>query len=302
MKIYHKNIVVTILLIGLGSFLSLGQHQESLVQTHEAAIKATIDQLFDAMRQEDSIIARQIFMEGATLSSIYTSDTDKVLKNTSPASIFIQAIGQPRQAVWDERIWSYDINIDYPMAIAWTEYTFYLDDRLMHCGVNVFELLHIDQQWIISSIADTRRTKPCREDAYKEVNRLMDGWHQAAAVADEDVFWGSMTQDAIYLGTDINERWTAKDMSEWAQPYFDRESAWSFTPKNRKITFDSDHRIGWLDEELDTWMGSCRGSAVVIRTTEGWKIKHYHLAIAVPNDSVDDYLKLIDKPTIKRGE
>ena len=57
-----------------------------------------------------------------------------------------------------------------------------------------------------------------------------------------------------------------------------------------------DGTMAWFDELLDTWMGVCRSSGVVVLTAEGWKIKHYHLSIAVPNDAVQDYLKILEKP------
>ena len=236
------------------------------------------------------------------MSSIYNNKDGQVQKKSTNIGDFITAIGTPREALWDEKLWSYDIKIDYPMAIAWTEYTFYVGDKMSHCGVNVFELININGTWVISSITDTRRSLGCQSKSLSEVNDLIDGWHGAAAAADEDTFFGSMTTDGIYIGTDISERWTVSEMRVWAQKYFDREVPWTFEANNRNITFNSEENMGWFDETLDTWMGACRGSGVVVKTNNGWKIKQYHLSIAVPNDKVDSYLKLIDKPRIKRGE
>lgn len=271
-------------------------------QTPQEKITKTVDKLFDAMRNVDSISAQTIFVKGATLSSIYINKDGQVQKKSTNISDFITTIGTPREEVWDEQLWSYDIKIDYPMAIAWTDYTFYVGGKMSHCGVNVFELINVNNIWVISSITDTRRSLGCKTKSLSEVNELMAGWHQAAAVADEDLFFGSMTTDGIYIGTDISERWTNSEMRVWAQKYFDREVAWAFEPKNRNITFNSEENIGWFDEELETWMGDCRGSGVVVKTAAGWKIKQYHLSIAVPNDKVDSYLKIIDKSRIKRGE
>ncbi len=283
------------LLLMICSLQCLGQLSEA-----ETAIKASIDQLIAAMRDVDSLSAQEVLVKGAVLSSIYVNKEGKAQKRTTSIKEFITAIGTPRTVKWDEKIWSYDINIDYPMAIAWTEYSFYIDERLSHCGVNVFELIHIDGNWAITSITDTRRIAGCKTKSRQEVNNLMDRWHHAAAVADEDVFFGAMTPDGIYIGTDASERWRTNEMKEWSKEYFDRESAWNFIPKERNITFNNDETIGWFDEILETWMGDCRGSGVVIKTSAGWKIKQYHLAIAVPNDKVDGYLELIGKPRDKK--
>jgi hypothetical protein len=51
--------------------------------------------------------------------------------------------------------------------------------------------------------------------------------------------------------------------------------------------------LAWFDEKLDTWMGICRGSGVVARTKEGWKIKHYVLSVTVPNDKITEFIELV---------
>jgi len=265
----------------------------------EVAIQTVIDQLFDGMRQSDSLQVKPLFVRGASLASIVVGKDNKVSKQQSGVQRFISAIGQPKNQVWNEIIWSYDIKIDGPMASAWTEYSFYIDDDLSHCGVNVFELINLVDGWKISQITDTRRTNDCRTKDIAEIDDLMDDWHHAAAVADEDTFFGSMTKDGIYIGTDKSERWLRDDMRAWSQQYFDRESAWSFTKVERNVTIGASKEIAWFDEILDTWMGPCRGSGVVIKTDEGWKISHYHLAIAVPNEEVSGYLDLIGLPQKK---
>ena len=259
-------------------------------------IIGVIDQLFDGMRANDSTMIQDLFTPEAQLASIFTNKEGEVVKRGGAIANFITAVGRPHEEVWDEKIWSYDIKIDEPMAQVWTEYTFYLGERMSHCGVNVFEMIHLKEGWKISGITDTRRSTSCTTKENGDIDALMDAWHLAAAQADEDTFFGSMTKDGVYIGTDSEERWMRDEMKEWSAKYFERESAWSFTPTSRNIDFSEDRTMGWFDELLDTWMGTCRGSGVVVLTENGWKIKHYHLSIAVPNEKVDGYLELIGKP------
>ena len=277
-------------------FIFLLNVNTAQTQSNEEQIIAVIQQLFDGMRANDSMMIKDLFAPESTLSSIFTNREGQVVKRSSPTTGFVTAVGRPHDEVWDEKIWSYEIKIDDPMGQAWTEYTFYVGDRLSHCGVNVFEMIHLQDGWKISGITDTRRNHGCKSKANAEVNEFIDHWHLAAALADEDTFFGSMTPDGIYIGTDASERWERDEMKEWSKKYFERESAWTFTPTSRNIRFSEDEKIGWFDEMLDTWMGPCRGSGVVIMTEDGWKIQHYHLAIAVPNEQVDGYLELIGKP------
>ena len=39
-----------------------------------------------------------------------------------------------------------------------------------------------------------------------DVDHFIDGWHLAAAKVDAETFFGSMAEDAIYIGTDATER------------------------------------------------------------------------------------------------
>ena len=131
------------------------------------------------------------------------------------------------------------------------------------------------------------------------INTFVNNWHHAAAVADEDVFFGSMSDDAVYLGTDETERWVKPEFMLWSKKYFDSESAWDFKTLSRKIQFSDDLKTAWWDEKLDTWMGVCAGAGVATLTKNGWKIRHYQLAMMIPNDKVKSVLEVLKKESSK---
>lgn len=124
----------------------------------------------------------------------------------------------------------------------------------------------------------------------KEVNTAIEQWHKAAADANFDAYFGLMTDDAIFIGTDPTENWGYKDFKAFSKPYFDKGKAWSFSTLERNIFADGS--IAWFDELLDTHMGICRGSGVLQKTADGWKIKHYVLSMTIPNDNVSEIKKL----------
>ncbi len=258
-------------------------------------VQKVIEDLFDAMRISKGSNVSHLFESGATLSSVSTSQLGQTKLQNSNIQGFIDAIRKPRSDQWDEKIWSYDIKVDGPLAEVWTPYSFYVNGNLSHCGVNNFELVNQSGVWKINRIIDTRRKIDCTTDPKEAINQLMNNWHQAAAKADENAFFESMTPDGIYVGTDASERWNREEMRVWAKPYFDRGTAWSFTAKSRNISISKDGDIAWADEVLDTWMGDCRSTAILVKKDQDWKIKYFHVAIAVPNDAVDGYLKLIGK-------
>ena len=89
----------------------------------------------------------------------------------------------------------------------------------------------------------------------------------------------------------------------WSKPYFDRGKAWSFSTLERNIYLSQEGELAWFDELLDTQMGICRGSGVVVKENDDWKIKHYVLSIAIPNENVDAVTSLkaqFDKDLMKQ--
>ena len=125
----------------------------------------------------------------------------------------------------------------------------------------------------------------------EKIETLIDSWHQAAAQADYDAYFGKMTSDAVFIGTDATENWQLKAFQEFSKPHFDKGKAWSFSAVERNIYIDKSEKFAWFDELLETWMGICRGSGVVRKENGDWKIAHYVLSATVPND---DMLKLIE--------
>ena len=128
--------------------------------------------------------------------------------------------------------------------------------------------------------------------AKEKIDELLTGWHDAAARADFDDYFSKMAEEAVFIGTDPTENWAKPAFMNWAEPYFIKGKAWSFTTLERNIFLAEDSQLGWFDELLETQMGICRGSGVVSKVDGQWKIKHYVLSIAVPNENVSELTEL----------
>jgi ketosteroid isomerase-like protein len=265
------------------------------MDSDEAQIKAVIDQLFDGMRAADSTKIRAVVYPNSTLKTTFIDKKGNAQLHSESMEKFIKSVGSEHKGVYNEKIWSYDIRVDGTLATAWTEYSFYLDEELLHCGVNAFELFKSGEGWKIIGITDTRRKDNCKASTEIAINEMMDTWHKAAATADEDVFFGSMTEDCIYIGTDKSERWLRDELKAWSAEFFDREKAWEFKAIERAVYMSDDGKLAWFDETLDTWMGVCRSSGVVKLVDGEWKLKHYHLSVTLPNDAVKKFIKLLEK-------
>lgn len=131
-----------------------------------------------------------------------------------------------------------------------------------------------------------------QENEKKAITTVLDAWHQAAADANFEAYFSKMTDNGVFIGTDAMENWQNSEFKEFSKPYFDKGKAWSFTALQRNIYFNEAMELAWFDELLDTQMKLCRGSGVLIKTDGGWKIAHYVLSIAVPNENVDAIVAL----------
>ena len=139
----------------------------------------------------------------------------------------------------------------------------------------------------------------CQEKVSKvNVNQFMDDWHLAAANADFNNYFSKLDADAIYLGTQWDERWTKEEFATFSQPYFDRGRAWSFTAIERTHYYSEDNKLIWFEESLETWMGVCRGSGVIRNYGDSLKIAHYNLAVTISNELVSDFVELVKRDSI----
>jgi len=126
------------------------------------------------------------------------------------------------------------------------------------------------------------------------VNRVVDDWHKAASEADEARYFGHMTADSVFLGTDATERWDYTAFRAFAHPYFAKGTAWTFTPRSRHVMIDPDGDTAWFDEALDSASyGECRGTGVLRRENGEWKIAHYNLTIPIPNALAKEFVARI---------
>lgn len=124
------------------------------------------------------------------------------------------------------------------------------------------------------------------------LGELLNNWHKAAAEARFDDYFEALDEQSVFIGTDATENWDKPAFMKFAKPYFDRGKAWNFTVLERHIYLSKDGKTAWFDELLNTQMKICRGSGILIKTKKGWKIKHYVLSMTVPNDNVDEVVKI----------
>jgi ketosteroid isomerase-like protein len=146
--------------------------------------------------------------------------------------------------------------------------------------------------FIISFFAACSSNKPDTANDEKQIAAMLDSFNVAAAKADYNKYFGYYTDDAIFTGTDATERWDKKAFMAWAKPIFGKGHAWDFTALERHIYFDKNGSLAWFDELLNTQMKICRGSGVLVKQGNDWKVQQYILSTTIPNEQLDSITKM----------
>tara|TARA_R110002167_G_scaffold91083_3_gene244980 strand:- start:1287 stop:1742 length:456 start_codon:yes stop_codon:yes gene_type:complete len=134
----------------------------SAQKSDKESVQECIETFFNGFHQQDSTIVKQTVWEGIVLQTIATDSVGNNVVDTEDFSAFIKSIvGIPKTTRFQEVIKGFTIQIDGPMANAWTPYEFRVNDAFHHCGVNSFQLVKQGQEWKIVYLIDTRRKTGC---------------------------------------------------------------------------------------------------------------------------------------------
>lgn len=126
---------------------------------------------------------------------------------------------------------------------------------------------------------------PAAATADTAIEKVLDALHQAASNADAERYFGLFAPDAVFFGTDPEERWTLDEFRDYTEARFSAGDGWTYEVVERHVVVAPDGRVAWFDEALDNERyGRCRGTGVLVLGDGGWKIAQYNLSIPIPND------------------
>ena len=129
----------------------------------ENAIKKVIEQFFDGLQSGDTLKIKNTVSEKILLQTTYTNKEGNTVLQIIDFNKFLKSLASKKpEDIWQEKLLSYNIQVDGTMANVWTPYEFYLNNDFSHCGVNSFQLFLDNGQWKIIYLIDTRRKKSCK--------------------------------------------------------------------------------------------------------------------------------------------
>lgn len=138
------------ILLGLLLFCFSGQAQKAEVQQ-------TIETFFEGFHAKDTVKIKSTCSDKLVLQSISESAKGNKFSEELPKEFYLSMAKIPAEVKFEERILSYNIQVDGTMAHVWTPYEFYINGKLSHKGVNAFTLFKEANGWKIVYLIDTRR-------------------------------------------------------------------------------------------------------------------------------------------------
>jgi ketosteroid isomerase-like protein len=123
------------------------------------------------------------------------------------------------------------------------------------------------------------------------VGQVLDRFHAAAAHSDFNGYFDLFAPDGVFIGTDAQERWSVGAFKAYAQAPFAAGKGWVYTPRERHVTIApvACRCVAYFDEILDSKSyGTSRGTGVLVKGPNGWKLAQYALTFPIPNDLAQD--------------
>ena len=111
---------------------------------------APIHAMFDGMSKRDAAAIKAPTLPGGALV---------LMRNGKPTQMtfedFAARVSTPGTTQMEERIHDPLIRIDNDLAVVWAPFDFLIDGKVDHCGTDLFNMVRVDGQWLVASVADT---------------------------------------------------------------------------------------------------------------------------------------------------
>ena len=117
------------------------------------------------------------------------------------------------------------------------------------------------------------------------IDEVLDEFHAAAAAADEQRYFRTLSDSMVFLGTAPGERWEEAAWRDFVHSYFSKGKGWTYVPSERSVVISQDGQVAWFDETVtNDQLGACRGTGVLRHEQGAWRIAQYNLMIPVPDE------------------
>ncbi len=133
----------------------------ALAQADERAeVMVAVDRVFAAINSNDAEAYKQMMVpEGVNISLRYQPDGSARIRAKSNLQEIAESATEKRK--FTEKYWNPTLLVHNGIAMFWAPYSFDIDGKRSHCGVDQFDFVKLDGQWKLASSMWTVEPNGC---------------------------------------------------------------------------------------------------------------------------------------------
>ena len=153
----HKTLSATLLLLCCFCAGPLLAQQPN----DEAAVLHTVDAFFLALGARDKAALEALTFPGSLNISVNMGSDGANSLGIRNYEQLIAALSRPGGAQALERYWDATVLIQGDIAVFWAPYDFHVDGEFSHCGIDSFQFIRQQGEWLISNLSWTLERENC---------------------------------------------------------------------------------------------------------------------------------------------
>ena len=116
----------------------------------------SIDTFFEGFYLRDSLLIQSEVTVDTELFRAGNSEEKIPFREAISMKKFIRMVtSRPEKLIWEELQVEPVVYQDQNLAVVWMPFRFYLDQKVLHCGYNLFTLFWNGNTWLITQVSDT---------------------------------------------------------------------------------------------------------------------------------------------------
>ena len=142
---------------------SMALAEPSTTDDERVQVMAAVDRVIAAINSNDAESLKRIAIpEGMNLSLRYQPDGSTLVRSKSNSQDSAETKTETRK--FTERYWNPTVLIHNGVAMFWAPYSFDIDGKRSHCGVDQFDFIKVDGQWKLASSMWTVEPNGCPKE------------------------------------------------------------------------------------------------------------------------------------------
>lgn len=120
-----------------------------------------IDRFFTALKDRDAEVWREIMAPEGTVFVNSNRTGEWVLSNRNIGDD-IDRLATGTVEV-DERIWDPQVLVHETIGMVWAPYDLFANGEFSHCGIDVFQMVKVEESWKIAQVTYTVEPEGCAD-------------------------------------------------------------------------------------------------------------------------------------------